>query len=140
MRPRRQCTAGEVGIAAAADAELEEDTSTDMERWETYQELLEGLDSTATDEQQLQELEQYIAEARKHYDAASAVGDFSTAASENMFCKILYGVDLLTTVRTKWWDNPAPHNGLYTLNVHKTGRWGGRNHSLEVKSKLAAEA
>lgn len=131
MRPRRECAAGEVSIAAADGADNEEDMSTDMERWETYQGLLEGLDSTATDEQQLKELEQYIAEAEKQYDAAD--GDFITAASESVYHKIWYGGQLLTTVATKWWDNPAPRNGLYILDVHKSGRWGGQNHSLEVR-------
>jgi hypothetical protein len=133
MRPRRQCTAGEVGIAAAADADAEEDTSTDMERWEAYQELLEGLDSTATDEQQEEQLKQYIEVAEKQYDAAG--GDFSTAASESVYQKILYSGQLLVTVATKWWDNPAPCNGVCTLEVHKSGRWGGQNHSLEVRIK-----
>jgi hypothetical protein len=63
----------------------------------------------------------------------SAGGDLSTAASENTLRKTLYGMQLLTTVATKWWDNPAPRNGLYILDVHKSGRWGGQNHSLEVR-------
>lgn len=137
MRLKRQPVA-RTGWFRTAAAEKLDDVPVDLElleRCEAYEELLDSLESEDP-EDQINELEQSIAEARKlalERFKSSGIG-VKKAASENTVGKVLYGADLLFTVSTKWCNNPAPPNGVCTLDVQKNDRWG-QSHILEVRGE-----
>jgi len=130
MAGKAEPTSGDLAPAAVTDkaAVPEDATPTDMERWLVYQELL----AVCTDpdlDRQVTQLQEYLDGLNAQYEAAPA--DLVPAATQNLIQKIMYSSQLLTTVLTKWEDNPVP-GCIYLMDVSKSGQWGGKNHSLQV--------
>lgn len=113
-------------------ASPEDDIPTDIKRWLAYQELLK----VCTDndpKSQVKQLEMYLDGLQQQ--CGTEEGDFAPAAADNIVQRIRYGGQLLTTVLTEWEDNPVP-GCIYLLDVSKSGKWGGKNHSLEVGDSI----
>lgn len=109
----------------AASLDQPMDTLENEERWEAYSELLEECGSIEALQRRLTELEAA--------EAAEEEALVETAETRNLRAKIGYCKDLILTLLTAWSDTPAPAFGACFMNVNDYGRWGGQNHSLEVR-------
>jgi hypothetical protein len=115
-------------------------TADEVDLLKAYAELAESCGRQHSEAEGLAALEKRAAEEESQTapappPSAGCEDDLMTMypADLGVLQRIGYAAGLCTTLRTHWADTPAPSFGTCFMTVSKPGRWGGQNHSLQVR-------